>query len=340
MSKAEGFKLPDPDEKDTQKSKWAQSNYKLAPSSQSIPTPPKSAKIQANFFRIRMNTNQDKRLYRVVLGQIQGITITNRDAKRVFIDDILTVYPPTVQIWVTDHHSYIVSSGSLYNDPTLPYGVGAVIQALHNQTSSAGVVLRQLASFIIHERNFDFPGSQNYVNPAIALPLGYFPDEDLKILNILSWQHIHNDPQQFKSVGEKIYPVANNNPRNLTSGSQNVYIMRHGFFPSVRPGDTSLLLNVNTTTTAFYSPITLQAWIDRRLGRINARPTLKLQSELRNLKVTFDPDARPRKAWKLTGFSQIGNGTVQAQHFSRNNVQISVYDYMRTVSKFLALFIN
>ncbi|TVY15724.1 Protein argonaute 1A [Lachnellula arida] len=333
MKKADNFEPPKPEQEDQEKAEWAKSNYKLATSQCS--TARKDGDIRANFFRVNINVNiqnnPDIRLYRIVLGQIQGRTVTNRHAKRALIDQILNQYGPHAQIWVTDYSHYIVSVGPLYNDPTLPNTVGMVFEAPHNRLSGTGTVIDQITSFIVYERRLNFPELRRWVDPAVLFDQRntYLPDEDLKMLNILSWKHIYDRAHprgQFKTVGNKFYSVvtANNNPKFLGNF---VYLVRNGFYSSMRPGNGSLLLNVNATTTAFYPSVTVAVWLDRRLGAFNSMPTPKLQAELTGLKVTFNGDPQ-RKIRVITGFSALD---VDRQMFIPNNgASTTVRNYMRS----------
>jgi len=333
MKKADNFEPPEVKQENQEKAEWAKSNHILA-ASQSSPAA-KHGGIRANFFRVDMLADVDIRLYRIVLGQIQGRTVTNRYAKRALIDQILSQYTPHAQIWVTDYSHYVVSVGQLYNDSTLPDVVGTVFEAPHNRYSGTGTVIDQITSFIIYERHLDFNALRNWVNPTVLIPAGniYLPDEDLKLLNILSWKHIYDRAQphgQFKFVGNKFYPVpvANSDPRFL---GNHVYLVQNGFYSSMRPGNGSLLLNVNATTTAFYPSITVQDWLNRRLGAANSMPTPKLQTELTVLKVIFDGDPQ-QKTREITGFSALN---VSTQMFTPNNrPSITVCNYMRSQCEF------
>ncbi|TVY43663.1 Protein argonaute [Lachnellula occidentalis] len=340
MKKAEAIQLPNLFQQDPQKAEWAKLNLELAGSQTS--TVKKDVGIVANSFKVDLQHNVGIRLYRIVLDQIQGHTVTNPDAKRALIDDILSTHQPTAQTWVTDYRSYVVSVGRLYLDPNILNQVGDTFEAPHIRYTHTGAQIDQLTSFIIYERDFDFQRLRNYVDPAVLRDVTYLPGEDLKMLNILSWKLILDPatPGRFVTVGKNFYcvpvPEILSPQQRLQDRGQDVYILRTGYYSSMRPGNGSLFLNVNATTTAFYPRVNLQAWVDNRQG--NRQPTAQLQRELKELKVTFEGDPHPRKMWKIKGFGDWNQTTRQNNDVSQQQFiwvvgttsrSISVLDYMR-----------
>jgi hypothetical protein len=329
---------PSPNQKpETQEERWAKSNLHLARARTS--TAAKPVAIKGNFFQVAMQRDVGIRRHRIVLDQIMGRDVVSRDARKALIHQLLTQWPPDARIWVTDYYSHIVSIGRLYND--FSDVVGEVLYKPHNRFSSTNTFLGTMNDSIVSEGQLNFTALQNYVNPTAPLNIAYQPDEDFKALNLLSWKRIYDITMQprgrYKTVGNKFYDTTVNPAGHLKlrnqPPNQPSYVLMNGYFSSVRPGNGSLLLNVNATTTAFYPPVTVQQWINRRLWPQNLQlPTPKLESELRGLKVICDLDpVNNRKVRTITGFSA---GTVTQQQFSYNHNPISVYTYMTQHSEF------
>jgi len=322
--------------KQQEKAALASSNLQLATYAEATANKPTA--ISANFFRVTLQSDVGIRKYRIVLDQVNGRDITNRNTRRAMIEDILLLYPPTANIWVTDYYSLIVSVGKLYDS----FGDAdhESWSVLHQRTGPAGQPMLQMDSTIFYEGALQFSQLQNYVNNPAAAPInGYLPDEDLKILNILSWKHILDRAAplgRVRTVGKKFYPEWNPDatlsldPRNAR---EVVYNVRNGFFSSMRPGAGSLLLNVNSTSTAFYPAMNLQTWINRREGRPSGPfnpcflPSGPVRRELRNIKVTFE--GTPGRVWTVNG---ISNQTVSNQNFTLRGTYntTAVFTYMTT----------
>lgn len=81
--------------------------------------------------------------------------------------------------------------------------------------------------------------------------------------------------------------IARVDERRAPTGRR-VFVARTGLFTSVRPGNGSLLLNVNVSTSAFYPAERLQDWIDNRCQKKNnEQEWLQTMSEVVGLKVFF-----------------------------------------------------
>jgi hypothetical protein len=109
----------------------------------------------------------------------------------------------------------------------------------------------------------------------------------LKCLNIISWKSI-NSRGAFDGgrVGNRFYPNSTEVKKEVNDDAP-LYRIRDGFFSSMRPGQGSLLLNVNAITSAFFSPINLQTWIDKcwPVDRPNAK---EFKSKFKDIRVTFN----------------------------------------------------
>ena len=69
----------------------------------------------------------------------------------------------------------------------------------------------------------------------------------------------------------------------------------------MRPGDGSLFLNVNTVTSAFFSPINLQEWI-KHCWKNRMLSGKDFVSTLKDVRVTLDPHKESR-IWVICGIS-------------------------------------
>lgn len=129
----------------------------------------------------------------------------------------------------------------------------------------------------------------------------------------MSWNHIYDVQKPVGrllfTIGKKFYLGDDNNYAgtllNKTRFDKNREVICHvkrGFFSSMRPGNGSLLLNVNPTTTAFFPPENLHKWINRR--RVESALSVdSIWKELKDLRVTFSGDAidKPRAVWAPIG---------------------------------------
>lgn len=109
-----------------------------------------------------------------------------------------------------------------------------------------------------------------------------------------------------------------------------LYVARIGFSSSIRPGDGSLLLNVNPVTSAFYpTDWSLHKWIWQRWTSLSdPEENKKMHKELKGLKVIFKGDAK-KKIRTISGFS---NNPVEKHNFTKRGgtVQTNVYKHMVT----------
>ena len=121
----------------------------------------------------------------------------------------------------------------------------------------------------------------------------YLPDDDLRILNIISWKNISQDDIFGGGrSGKKFYPTppAFSSAHMIPNNANPVYILCKGFFTSMRPGAGSLLLNINPVTTAFYPAVRLQDWMIARWPGADGIPPANGLHELEGLRVTFEGD--------------------------------------------------
>ncbi|TVY82147.1 Protein argonaute-2, partial [Lachnellula suecica] len=300
-------------DKELDKAKLARYNFQLAQFCISDAKTPIS--ITANSFKLKLKTDLGIRKYRIVLDQVDRRVIKNRRTMRNMIQDILRLYPPDAKIWVTDYHSQIVSVGKLYKkveNEDNEDDEDKVWWAANHPRIGGGDDQHKMTSTISYESTLNFDQLRDHVQDYTADPHAtYLPDEDLNMLNLLSWKHILDIGEplgRVETVGKKFYPTHGSISQSLFISGRKVYSFRHGFFSSMRPGAGSLLLNVNSISTAFYPPMILQTWINHREdqasgGNHSTIPSQKTQIELRGIKVTFLGDSNRQRT--ITGFGPL-----------------------------------
>lgn len=189
-----------------------------------------------------------------------------------------------------------------------------------NDTTSDLVLME-----IVYEGKVNFASLKNLL--AGQRDVNYFPDEDLRALNILSWKTI-NENWSGGRILNKFYPPSGDALLQRYCGDYSEYWIRTGFFSSMRPGKGSLLLNVNTTTSAFYPVTNLQRYMNIRGARFPLQRDLAW--ELKGLKVTFSGDRNTSKAdKKRTIWSIDPKHNVSQKKFPFNNVERTVFYHMK-----------
>ncbi|KAF7911733.1 uncharacterized protein EAE98_011848 [Botrytis deweyae] len=323
--------------------KWTSASLELPgypPENQIPPISNNNPNAKTNFFQVSINPNPvDLRRYRIEFGKTPSYDsagkITHRnvfkpDVKRTTIDQMLTANPPTATVYATDYFCYIISVGRLYHE--CGDDLNNIINKSHS-IASADSTLPDLTmtNGIVYESNVNLAELQRFVNRDPARNPNYNPGEDLKSLNIISWQRIHLSTFQGGRLGNKFYPdsMGNHNvdvvPPGFSPESQKypLWNLRSGFFSSMRPGSGCLLLNVNCTTSAFFPDIILENWIYAKFGN-GIQPTDVLRM-LRGVKVTFIGDSK-RKKRAICGIDPL---TVSQKMFTPTGGNpISVWQHM------------
>ncbi|TGO27084.1 hypothetical protein BPAE_0048g00220 [Botrytis paeoniae] len=322
--------------------KWTEASLRLAgyPPDNQLPASGNS-KIRANFLEVRItNPTIDLRRYRVELGKMPNrdrdgnITyrsIVKPDLKRAMINQMLAANPPAA-IYATDFFCYIISVGRLY--PDCGDALGNTITRSHLLTpADPALAPLSMSTSLVYERNVNLAELKRFVNRAPGRDPNYHPGEDLKSLNIVSWQMIFSDTFQGGRLGNKFYPenapfstVRVLPPNNHQNGPQPLWDLCDGFFSSMRPGDGKLLLNLNCTTSAFFHQCLLEKWISTKFGRPLPIST-NVIGELRGVKVTFVGDPKTsKKKWTVTG---IDAQPVGVKTFTDDNGRpITVWQHM------------
>jgi hypothetical protein len=300
----------------------------------------KSEIVKANSFRLNLDSKVQLHRYSITLGEIeyksrggdrngaggqtQTKTPTNRDTKRALIESFLTApnSKPMHSNWATDYDSTIISVGQLY--PGSSSKLNQVTFKDHPRMGRPGEGNLQLTSSVKFLGIVGTAALNSYVGldssagkKAIGSGSGsgsttavtYDPSSDLNAFNIILWKEV-NKPDSigrpgFRGgrVGNRFYPTSTQ-VETPAQQSRKCYLIRGGFSTSVRPADGSILLNVNTVTSAFYSPINLQTWMQMQWS---SHPKSKdFRAALKGVKVTFDlaKDGHGRK-WVIFDRSEV-----------------------------------
>lgn len=269
--------------------------------------------IKSNFFKITLDEKVQLFRYRVEFDAVNGRRPTNKRTRRYLMRSLLgeestpSSPSPSHKSWISDWHTYIISVGKLY-------GGNETYIRHHRSAPKSGTIL--MNSVVTNEGLVDFAALQKLVvrqtEPSSPRQADYHPGQDLLSLNIIFAKDINTDEWNGTRVGKKFFPDDTNlsrNIRQLLNTDEDVSKptgpiiceAKTGFFCSTRPGDGSVLLNVSTTTAAFFPPINLQAYIETRFsswkGTCKIPPTDEVD-EFRGLTVTRElqrdgePDAQ------------------------------------------------
>jgi hypothetical protein len=328
--------------------------------------PPKEEKviandktIKANFFKVEFNAATQFRRYRIELGKIDDEEPMNKNLRRKLIEILLSEHRPQAKTWASDYFSTIVSVEKLYKESSDNINAPP-LQRPHprykdksQKKSQIGDAAQgnepsddqpELESKIFFEGLFNFSDLKKLITHDRP-PEIYHPGKDLNILNIISWSIINSPDWKGVRVGNKFFPstAPPTDIDRLVYWSKDkkekptvypVYEARTGFVTSMRPADKQLLLNVSTTTSAFYQPISFQDWIQNRWNLDSGEfpEDRKVFNEIRMLKVTFKL-LNPTKKWSVYN---ISNDDVSSQGFWKDGEPVSVLEYMEE-SKFLGV---
>lgn len=315
--------------------------------------------ITANFHEVTvLEPHVELRRYHVVFGDLKGRKVTKSDLKRTLVKEMLLAHPPSATHYAADYFLHFVSQGKLYNDFNDDlHAVGTTIDKTFLRPlrpgAPTGTPRDTMPISIVYDGPVRISDLIRFVNQDVDIDPTYSPDEDLKALNIVSWGLIYRS-DDFGRVGTKFYPTSSqfvskyppvevcrrlrsDDGRNPASGGV-LWVIKTGFFSSMRPGDKQLLLNVTVTATAFFSKITLEQWIYNYMGsgRYSRDEFLRnwKKAGLKGLKVKFKFAPDPQKIWTIC---DIIAETVSEKKFTpkvlpkeKTKPAISVRDYINT----------
>lgn len=289
------------------------------------------APVQANYFRVTFNSNLDLRRYRIHLDKIYDKKVVKRELRHTLIKELLQQVPPS-GIWVSDYSEYIVSVGKLYDEFTdVP---GATVEILHRRPGRDQTLV-PMQSLIVYEGPFQRDALDTHLSSSNS---SFVPDADLRMLNIISWFRLNAyNPQNVPifdgfRVGNRFYPSVGGVIRvhQVPLDGNPGFLIITGFYTSMRPAIGSVLLNVNTVTSAFFPPEVLSTWI--RLRWEQEIPPLNGQNDLIGLRVTFSGDGANPKTRVIRDVSNLNVNQVTFTPRDADGTPgqvTSVYDHMR-----------
>lgn len=319
----------------------------------------KNKDAAANFFKVDFDAEKlEIRKYRINLGTIKAldsngkakVVQTTRETKRFLIGQLFEQRPPSAKVWTSDYASHIISVGNLYEDfSSSVIDTAYTVPHLRKGRSDQGNQV--VSTTIIYEGILRLDDLTNYVDPSKERTSGYFPDEDLRILNLISGAGINKTNFAGARVGNKFFPDVQAKDASLdlpysrdaadgamqlknmlkssdgltTKHGPKVYLVKTGFFSSVRPGSNSILLNVNATTSVFYPEMNLQQWIKLRCPQ---SLTKAVRKELVGLRVTFDGDDEKDRKGKKRTICSFSNQEISEQTFDYKGKDTKVLDHL------------
>ncbi|KAF8848371.1 Piwi-domain-containing protein [Acephala macrosclerotiorum] len=300
-------------------------------------------RIQTKFFEMRFDSKIQLYRYSITLGEVDDHKpIKKKDAdgeelperkrkikretKRYMIEELLNQNKPSHDNWATDYDAVIISVRELY--PGSAKVVNQDTPAPHTRSPKKKGDPRPIVNSSVR-----FLGivDIDHLNKHVAgKDYEHNLDADLKSLNIISWRNITNKTFVGGLVKNKFYPdcLRDSKGQEADKESQNPspYLIRRGFFSSMRPGQGMVLLNVNTTTSAFFSPIRLSTWISQNWeGQTPSVDDFK--KALKGVRVTFEPHGKTSRKWVICGLSRETKINSQTFDLSPGRPQ-PVYDYL------------
>ncbi|KAH6666296.1 Piwi domain-containing protein [Halenospora varia] len=215
-----------------------------------------------------------------------------RETKRFLIEKLLTTFRLRTDKWATDYDSIIISAAPLFeNSEDQDYVV--------LDSDCGGELNAKWRLLITFRGQFNLTKLKTYVDKGENYNN---LNNDLQSLNIISWKTINDSGFAGGRVGKKFYPEALVNRTSEAEKHKPLYLIRQGFFSSMRPGEKRLLLNVNTTMSAFYAPVNLQDWMAACWG--GPHPSERgFLSKLKHIRVTFNLQDEPRQKWVIHSLS-------------------------------------
>jgi len=171
----------------------------------------------------------------------------------------------------------------------------------------------------------------------------YHSDDDIRILNMISWKNINNLLFFGGGIVKKTFypdPFSSAVPMYKPGETTPVYVVTRGYFSSIRPGvgpvgaqrsgakapeDDRLFLNVKPTTLTFFPSVKLQDWLKVRgsLGS-DGDPEFETQEEIIGHRVTFNGDPLDSKVERKQRVIMGFEGKVGAKNFTKKGTNTSV----------------
>jgi hypothetical protein len=150
--------------------------------------------------------------YRIVLGSLWDATdepeddkkkrSPKREAIRAVLEDLFKRFSPQGD-WVSDFFSHIVCIGVLYPEVSENPVVGECYSIDHYRPGRKGWHL--VRSRIVFERYLDWENLEGYTSVTGSRPLSYLPDDDIRILNLITWKEINSSAFDGARSGKKFF---------------------------------------------------------------------------------------------------------------------------------------
>ncbi|KAL2061612.1 hypothetical protein VTL71DRAFT_6989 [Oculimacula yallundae] len=293
--------------------------------------------VLANFFKIALTKGTILHKYSITLGDMfekrtpeagkpEFERKLSRETKRYLVQELLNANPPAHAKWACDYDSTIISSEPLY--PKSTQIVGQVTETPHTRSPrKVGDPRPTVNSQVTYIGLVDVEGLLNHVK---GNDDNYVSVEQLRALNIISWKRINENSFQGGLVGKKFYPSELLDKAEEAANKLNptkCFMIRKGFYSSMRPGVGSVLLNVNTTTSAFYAPIRLSTWLNLFWKDDVDRIRAGFRSYCKSLRVTFDIHKERSRKWIICEISpdDISNTFFPLDKVSNKTSSVKAY---------------
>ncbi|CAG8950697.1 hypothetical protein HYFRA_00002907 [Hymenoscyphus fraxineus] len=296
--------------------------------------------VLANCFKVTFNGGAAANLikYKIKLGTIKGKPVISKQGKKNLIKALLQNIPPDTTAWASDFEERIVSCGPLYQKPN-----DCVTSKDEGYEVKHPLVFGEAGMTTIIQRlgKIEYEKLNDFTNPKSQPDPNYVPDDDLRHLNIIIRKFVEEADVKVGRVGNKFYPNYQHRAYSDVSHNSALWI-KSGYFCSMRPGEGSLIMGINSTTSAFYAPTKLQNWIEQRYSSSHYGEPLpgRVKNELKGLRVKFegrregkgpgskDGCQQEAKHWSIHSIVD-GKSVSQVEFICKENGEpIKVYDYI------------
>lgn len=312
-----------------------------------------SCDVKANFFEIEIIPSSRKLLhkYGIVVeyratsppalagptaapsgGDTTGLTRTatrriKRELRRVLIKKFL-MQAGLVGNWISDYDSTLVTVVPLSRQ--IREQTRSAYELWHNANSAAPPVRTE-------ELFVSFSSAPNDPPVDFTDLIGYVEgkgevknfNEELKVLNVIALRNVYDKDYTGNVIGNKFYPESYAARKAKGEVNDNeLYYINSGFFSSMRPGTGSILLNVNTVTSAFYVPKNLQVWISQ-YWKGTTPNSRNFQSTLKGVQVTLKLHDQTPQSRRWIVFDISPKNTQGTSFFDNDQNEVYIVDHMR-----------
>lgn len=272
--------------------------------------PARADKAETNFFKIGVDFKAKLYKYSITLDKVGDKVPTNRDYKRKLVRMIFehSDSKPQHDKWASDYETLVISAGELFPNSLVPnFDFKRITTgAGESEPGKLGRVrftcaFRFLGEVDLHGLDEMFTKGVNFQGL----------EDVIRALNIVSWKHIRDknkDGTWGGIFGSRFFPSESvkkgaESSKIHDNKAKRLFVIREGFFSSIRPGQQQMLLNVKPVISAFFAPIPLELWIIRKweLGQGRYPTSKEFERELRGVRVWFRHDSQrhSRAIWSL-----------------------------------------